>query len=303
MQRWIEVQVETQTDASDLVAAAVAPITGGVELRDAETLLSAAAGRTCVVALCQPDQAPSLLDAVDETLAAARAAGTAVDPVAIRTREAHEDEWRDVWKQFFRATRVGRRFTVRPSWDAGEALAGEFVIDLDPGMAFGTGAHPSTRLVIALAEELGEARPGLTRVLDLGCGSGILSIVAARLWPEASGLAVDNDPQASICARENLERNHVATFEVRTDTLAGVAGRFDLVMANIQAEVLSELAPELPTRLADNGLVILSGLLLEQVEPLLAVFCAAGFALDARADEGEWGALRLRGPDYSQAGS
>ena len=137
---------------------------------------------------------------MDETLAAARAAGIAVDPVTIRTREAHEDEWRDVWKQFFRATRVGRRFTVRPSWDAGEAPAGEFVIDLDPGMAFGTGAHPSTRLVIKLAEEIREARPDLKHVLDLGCGSGILSIVAARLWPQASGLAVDNDPQATTCA-------------------------------------------------------------------------------------------------------
>ena len=197
MQNWIEVQVETHADAVDLVAAAVAPLTGGVELRDTETLLSATAGRTCVVALCRPDRAQTLLDAVDDALAAARAAGTAVDPVTIRTREAHEDEWRDVWKQFFRATRVGRRFTVRPSWDAGEAPAGEFVIDLDPGMAFGTGAHPSTRLVIKLAEEVREDRTSLDHVLDLGCGSGILSIVAARLWPLASGLAVDNDPQAT----------------------------------------------------------------------------------------------------------
>jgi ribosomal protein L11 methyltransferase len=294
MQIWIEVQIETQADAADLVAAAVAPVTGGVEMRDAETLLSAAAGRTCVVALCQPNRAQSLLYAVDEALAAARAAGTAVDPVTIRKREAHEDEWRDVWKQFFRATRVGRRFTVRPSWDAGEVPAGEFVIDLDPGMAFGTGAHPSTRLAIALAEELREKRPGLDRVLDLGCGSGILSIVAARLWPSASGLAVDNDPQATVCAKENLERNHVVSFDVRTDTLAGLAARFDLVMANIQADVLTQLAPELPTRLAEDGVGILSGLLLDQVEPLLAVYRAAGFTLEARADEDEWGALRLR---------
>ena len=293
MQRWIEVQIETHADAADLVAAAVAPLTGGVEMRDAETLLSAAAGRTCVVALCQPDRAQSLLDCIDGALAAARVAGTPVDPVTIRKREAHEDEWRDVWKQFFRATRVGRRFTVRPSWDPAEIPAGEFVIDLDPGLAFGTGAHPSTRLAIALAEKLREERPRLHHVLDLGCGSGILSIVAARLWPLASGLAVDNDLQATICAKENLERNHVAGFEVRTDTLAGVAGRFDLVMANIQADILTELAPELPARLAENGLAILSGLLLEQVESLLAVFCDAGFTLDARAEEGEWAALCL----------
>ena len=294
MQRWIELQIETQTDAADLVAAVVAPLTGGIELRDVGTLLSAAEGRTCVVALCQPDEPQALLDAVEETLATARTAGTRVDPVTIRQREAHEDEWRDVWKQFFRATRVGRRFTVRPSWDAGDAPTGEFVIDLDPGMAFGTGAHPSTRLVIALAEKLREDRPGLQHVLDLGCGSGILSIVAARLWPLASGLAVDNDPQATTCAKENLERNHVSSFEVQTDTLAGLAGQFDLIMANIQADVLTGLAPDLPARLAENGVVILSGLLLEQVEPTLAVFCDAGFTLNARADEGEWGALCLR---------
>jgi len=199
-----------------------------------------------------------------------------------------------VWKQFFRATRVGRHFTVRPSWDAGEATPGEFVIDLDPGMAFGTGAHPSTRLAIELAEEIREARPDLNHVLDLGCGSGILSIVAARLWPQASGLAADNDPQATICAKENLERNHVGSFEVRASMLAELAGRFDLVMANIQADVLTQLAPEMPARLAQNGLVILSGLLLEQVEPLLAVYRDAGFTLNARADEGDWGAVCLR---------
>jgi len=293
MRKWIEVQIETQAEAAELVAAAVAPLTGGVEMRDAETLLSVAAGRACLVALCQPDRTQSLLDAVGETMAAARTAGIPVDPVTIRQREAHEDEWRDVWKQFFRATRVGRRFTVRPSWDPTEVPTGEFVIDLDPGMAFGTGAHPSTRLVIGLAEELREERPSLNHVLDLGCGSGILSIVAARLWPLASGLAVDNDPQATICARENLERNHVVSFEVHADTLSRVGGQFDLVMANIQANVLTELAPELPGRLAENGLLILSGLLQDQAEPLLAVFRNAGFALDARADEGEWSALRL----------
>ena len=149
-------------------------------------------------------------------------------------------------------------------------------------------------MAIELAEEIREARPDLNHVLDLGCGSGILSIVAARLWPQASGLAADNDPQATICAKENLERNHVGSFEVRASMLAELAGRFDLVMANIQADVLTQLAPEMPARLAQNGLVILSGLLLEQVEPLLAVYRDAGFTLNARADEGDWGAVCLR---------
>jgi ribosomal protein L11 methyltransferase len=272
----------------------MAPLTGGVELRDAGTLLAVAPERTCVVALCSPDQAQPLLDAVDAALTAARAAGVSVDPVTIRRRDRHEDEWRDVWKQFFRTTRVGRRFTVQPSWDADAAATGEFIIHLDPGLAFGTGAHPSTRLVIGLAEDLRDGRADVKRVLDLGSGSGILAIAAACLWPGGTGLAIDIDPQATICAQENLERNQVITFEVRTGTLADVTGSFDLIMANIQADVLGELAPVFPSRLSSDGRLILSGILLEQIDPVLHTYRHAGFTLDARSQEGEWGALRLR---------
>lgn len=190
--------------AAEIAAAALSDFVDGVELRDAETVFPTAPDRAGVIALCQPaDEAP-MLAAVDEALAVARAAGTPVDPVTIRRRFAHEDEWRDKWKQFFRATRVGRRFVVRPSWDPGVAPPGEFVVDLDPGRAFGTGAHPSTRLVIRLVEQIAEHAAGLARFLDLGCGSGILSIVAARLWPQARGWALDVDEEAPGCADENL---------------------------------------------------------------------------------------------------
>jgi ribosomal protein L11 methyltransferase len=277
-----------------LVAAALAPLAGGVELRDAGTLLATAPERTCVVALCPPEQAQELLEAADEALSTARAAGVAVDPVTIRQRQAHEDEWRDVWKQFFLTTQVGKRFTVQPSWDQDAKPTGEFVIHLDPGMAFGTGAHPSTRLVIGLAEEWRETRADAARVLDLGSGSGILSIVAAWLWPQARGLALDIDPQATECAQENLDRNHVTSFQVRTGVLTDADTGYDLIMANIQADVLDGLAPLFPARLKPEGRLILSGILNEQVDSLLQTFLDAGFALDARREEGEWSALRLR---------
>jgi ribosomal protein L11 methyltransferase len=220
----------------------------------------------------------------------------AVDPVTIRQRARHEDEWRDVWKQFFRTTRVGRRFTVQPSWDADAVPMGEFIIHLDPGLAFGTGAHPSTRLVIGLAEDMRDGCAELQQVLDLGSGSGILSIVAARLWPRATGIALDIDPQATICAQENLDRNQVTSFEARTGTLADVTGSFDLIMANIQADVLGDLAPSFPPRLSSQGRLILSGILLDQIDSVLDIYRHAGFTIDARSEEGEWGALRLR-PD------
>jgi ribosomal protein L11 methyltransferase len=267
---------------------------GGVELRDSGTLLSTAAGRTAVIALCKPEDRDFLLAAAAEALATARASGLVVDPVAVRERAADESEWRDVWKQFFRATRVGRRFTVRPSWDPGPAAAGEFIIDLDPGRAFGTGAHPSTRMVIGLAEDLCEQEPGIARFLDLGCGSGILAIAAARLWPEARGLAIDNDPEATACSAENFERNRVTAVAILTGTLDQSEGGFGLVLANIQADVLCDLSAEMAAKVAAGGHAILSGILLDQADEVTAAYARAGFVLVRRQDEAEWSGLLLR---------
>ena len=181
------------------------------------------------------------------------------DPISIARREADEDEWRDVWKQYFRALRVGRSFVIRPSWDAPPAAATDRVIDIDPGRAFGTGGHASTRLVIAMAEELAARK--VERFVDLGCGSGILSIAAALLWPAARGLALDVDPEAVATADENLALNRITTVATRVGSLGDVPAGNDLVLANIEASVLVPLAPEFPARIAPGGALILSGLL------------------------------------------
>jgi ribosomal protein L11 methyltransferase len=293
---WTELLIEVAAEAAELVASEVSELTGGVEVRDAGTLLRAGEGRALIVTQCAPADAAAVLAAVEDTCARARAAGLRIDPVSVRQREAHEDEWRDVWKQFFRATRVGRTFIVRPSWDPGEGMLadGDRLIDLDPGRAFGTGGHATTRLVIALAEEAEGRR--VARFLDLGCGSGILSVAAARLWPTAAGLAVDVDPEATACTDENLARNHVTTVETRTGTLDDVAGPFDVVLANIQADVLLPLALPLVAALAPGATLVLSGLLTEATPPVLSAYLAAGLTLEARRDEDEWTALRLAAP-------
>lgn len=293
MSAWVEVQIEAAAEAAELIAAAVAPQTGGVEIRDAETVFPTARDRSTVVALVPPGEVPALLEEINETLAIAREAGTTVDPVTIRQRDASEDEWRDVWKQFFRATRVGRRFVVRPSWDPGQAPPGEHVIDLDPGRAFGTGAHPSTRLVIRFVEDLRDQRPSLARFLDLGCGSGILSIVAARLWPAARGLAVDLDPEATECSGENFTRNGVVGVERLTGGLEVAGEPVDLLMANIQADVLQQLAPDMPARLAAGGVLVLAGLLTQDVAAVTETYRLAGLRVTGRHDEGEWASLLL----------
>lgn len=288
---WVEVQIALPNELAEVMAAAVGELAGGVEIRDQGTLIRSGEDQTVLVALCPPSDVEGLLAEVEETSARARAAGLTADPISVRQRAAHEDEWRDVWKQYFKATRVGQTFIVRPSWDPGAVRDGDRVIDLDPGRAFGTGGHASTRMVIALAEPLQERR--VRRFLDLGCGSGILAIAAARLWPAAEGLAVDVDPEATACARENLERNRVATVALAAGTLDDVGGVFDVILANIQANVLLEIAAGIPARLAPGATVVLSGLLLTDGPAVLDAYQRLGFVLDGRMEEDEWLALRL----------
>lgn len=289
---WIEIVVELPREAADVMADAVGSLTEGVEIRDGDTIIRAGVGRAVIVSQCRPEAEAEVLDEIQAAAQRLKDAGVPVDPLSVRRREAHEDEWRDVWKQYFRALRVGKTFLIRPSWDAPAAAPGDRVIDLDPGRAFGTGGHASTRLVIALAEEIGGLP--VKRFLDLGCGSGILSIAAARLWPDARGVAVDLDAEAVDTTVENLERNRITTVETRAGSLDVVSGENDLVLANIEAGVLGELAAQFPPHVAPAGRVILSGILTDQADVVLRAFAAAGFALEARRDEDEWAALRLR---------
>jgi ribosomal protein L11 methyltransferase len=281
---WIEIVIELPAEAAEVMADAVGELTEGVEIRDAHTIIRTGAGRSVIVAQCRPEQEPEVLAEVQAAAQRLTAAGVPAEPLSVRRREAHEDEWRDVWKQYFRATRVGRTFLVRPSWDLKPASDGDRVIDIDPGRAFGTGGHPSTRLVIGLCEELASRPVG--RFLDLGCGSGILSIVGAQLWPAARGLAVDVDPEAVATTVENLE--------TRVGRLSDVPEVSDLVLANIEASVLGPLAGDFPARVVAGGTVVLSGLLAEQAEMVTAAFVVAGFVLEFRRDEDEWAALSLR---------
>jgi ribosomal protein L11 methyltransferase len=289
--KWVEVAVEGPVEAAEVLAAALGELTEGVEVRDAGTLIAAAAGRVAIVTQCRPEAEADVLAELDACATRLRLAGVAVDPLVVRRRDAHEDEWRDVWKQFFRATRVGRTLLVRPSWDPQPGAPDDRIIDIDPGRAFGTGGHATTRLVMAMCEDLAD-RP-VRRFLDLGCGSGILSMAAARIWPAARGVAVDVDPEAVATTRENLERNAITTVEARVAKLDDIVETFDLVLANIEAAVLTPLASQFAARSSPRGAAVLSGLLRDQGDAVAAAFEAAGFAVEARRAEDEWVALGL----------
>lgn len=286
---WLEISVpvgrdEAADEVAGLLALEIPDAAAGVEVRSGEIVYWVPVAR-----------GESALAEARRVVAAMAAAGQPLDSARVASRPAApEAEWRDAWKRHFRTVRLTRQIVVVPSWDRHEAGVDDRVIHLDPGQAFGTGAHASTRLVLEMMQELADGGTRPRRVLDLGTGSGILALAAAALWPDAEVHAVDSDPVAVQVARENAAANRAALAIGE----AWPEGAFDLALANIQADVLTELASALSARLAPHGHLILSGLLTEQVEVVAASYAARGMAVLRRAASREdpaWSAAILRG--------
>jgi ribosomal protein L11 methyltransferase len=215
-------------------------------------------------------------------------------------RILQEEDWAHAWKKFYKPLRIGRRVVLKPSWESFPAGPDDIIIELDPGMAFGTGLHPSTRLCIAALEEV--VRPG-DRVLDLGTGSGVLALVAAKLGA-GSILATDIDTLAVRVASENAQLNGLPVGEQvqieHGSVPPGRAGEFQVIVANILAEVLVKLFdedygnPPLAEPLAPNGFMILSGILDERAPLVIDAAARHGLRLVDRKEEGDWVALVVR---------
>lgn len=291
MTDWVEIVVPVGAadvdDVAALIASEVPAAAAGTEQRGDEVVFWVPAGEV----------AGALAQARD-AVARWAAAGAALDPARVRSAAAlPEAEWRDAWKRYFKVSRLTRQFVVVPSWERFEPGPDDVAIALDPGMAFGTGTHASTRLVLEELQALADAGAAPARVLDVGCGSGILAIAAARRWPDATAVAVDVDPLAVAATADNAAANGVAARIAASATGAGeLAERFPLVLANIQAHVLRELAGALLARTAPGGTLILSGLLTPQAAPLAEEFAALGFAIvrvRASSDDPQWSVVVL----------
>lgn len=203
-------------------------------------------------------------------------------------RTLAEADWAHAWKDHFKPHRVGP-FVITPPWSDPPAADGLPVI-IDPGLAFGTGLHPTTRLCLELTAEL--LRPGET-VLDLGTGSGILAVAAARLGA-GSVLALDIDPLAVKAARANVRRNRLTRrIKVARGTLKGPAGPFGLILANLSAPVLTELAPFIAASLEPGGRLVMSGLLVGRADGLEALYAGLGLRPLGRRRSADWAALVL----------
>ena len=207
-------------------------------------------------------------------------------PSTIATETLPETDWNESWKANFKPVHLTETFVVKPTWEAYSPTEGEKVIAIDPGMAFGTGTHPTTRLCVEMIEN--HTKKGMT-VLDVGTGSGIL-LVAASLSGAAEGLGVDNDPVAVETAQANLELNGVpASFSVACADLISQAGKaYDLVVANILAEVVVALLEDIHRVVHEESLVILSGILVEKGPMVAEKLSETGFALVEQHAEESW---------------
>ena len=222
----------------------------------------------------------------------------------LQTSVVHEEDWADAWKEHFPVLRVGRRTVIKPTWREHESAPAEVVIELDPGMAFGTGLHPTTRLCLAQIEAWGDE--GLVegaRVLDVGCGSGILSLAAGHLRAREV-LGLDTDPIAVEATLANARRNGLGgMIEARRGSLPSRGGGgFDLVLANLIASVVVELAPLLATELRPGGRLLVSGVIADREPEVRRALEAANLVFGERLAEGDWNSLvaRRRGKESGE---
>jgi ribosomal protein L11 methyltransferase len=267
----------------------------GVEERDATTLSRGGhAGKVTLVA------------GFEDHDGARRATDLLPAAWSPRVEEVVGDAWRDEWKKHFEPFRICDGVVVRPPWREYAAKAGEQVVVLEPGRAFGTGLHETTRLVAEvlaglsdlLRRDAGDA--SRETVLDVGCGSGILAIVALALGAR-SARAIDVDPEAAAVTRENAERNAMSARLVADETpVDQVGGRYPVVLANIEATTLVAIAPALVARVALGGALVLSGVLGPEVAPAQLEDLRRAYSAMRLAQvrhKGEWIALVLRADD------
>jgi ribosomal protein L11 methyltransferase len=296
---WLELAVDADVEAVEAVSEILGRVaSGGTSVEPAFELVDEGLGaridpsRPATVRAYLPARDRAAADRavaeVAEALGHLQAFG--LRPIGeLRTRIVQEADWADAWKAYFPVMRIGRRLVIRPTWRRHRRAPDDTVLALDPGMAFGTGLHPTTRLCLAALEAVAD-RGDLAdaRVLDVGCGSGILAIAALKLGA-ASAVGVDTDPIAIESSIAKARRNALARrLRARVGSLPTGEPAFDVVLANLIAGLLVVLAADLHHELQPGGVLVASGIFVDREADVVAAFERVGLAVVDRRAEGDW---------------
>lgn len=307
--KWCEVSIQTSHEATEIIAEIFRDLgAGGVVIEDPELVNDyitsgkwdytdiPIATETEVVTekayLVVNGELEGRLQTFHQEIKALGERGVNIAPAIITTAELQDEDWSDTWKQYFHTEKPGDRVVIKPTWEEYEAKEDEVVIELDPGAAFGTGTHATTSMCIKELEAL--VKPDDV-VFDIGTGSGILSIIAAKLGARDIQ-AVDYDDSVLKIVEENLEQNHVENIisVAQSDLMQNVHGKANLVIANIIADIIIRLFPQLDEHLEADGTLLTSGIIEDRIDDVINAGQEHGFAVVKRKENKGWACITFK---------
>ena len=307
--KWCEISIQTSHEAVELIAEIFRDLgASGVVIEDPElvndyitsgkwdyTDIPIAKETEVVVEkayLPVNGELEGRIQTLQQEIKALESRGVNTAPAVLTTAELQDEDWSDTWKQYFHTEKPGERVVIKPTWEEYEPKDDEAIIELDPGAAFGTGTHATTSMCIRQLEKL--VKPGMT-VFDVGTGSGILSIISAKLG--ATNIqAVDYDDSVLKIVEENLEQNNVQDIisVAQSDLMQNVHGKAELVIANIIADIIIRLFDQLDEHLEQGGTLLTSGIIEDRIEDVLAAAEAHGYGVVERLENKGWACITFK---------
>lgn len=241
----------------------------------------------------ETEEMMELAEGMDAALEALAGFGLDPAPADVSFAEIFENDWANEWKKYFKPIRIGQHLVIKPSWETFDAKEDDILVEIDPGGAFGSGTHETTAMCMELLEK--HVTPNTT-VFDIGCGSGILAVTAAKLGA-GKIIAGDIDQAAVDTSIENAQINGVKDMTVRKGDLLSVAqaeGKADIVVANIIADIIISMIPDVPTSLNENGIFISSGIIDFKLDAVLEALEAGGYMPLEVLRKGSWAAIAAK---------
>lgn len=307
--KWCEISIQTSHEAVELIAEIFRDLgASGVVIEDPElvndyitsgkwdyTDIPIAKETEVVVEkayLPVNGELEGRIQTLQQEIKALESRGVNTAPAVLTTAELQDEDWSDTWKQYFHTEKPGERVVIKPTWEEYEPQDDEVVIELDPGAAFGTGTHATTSMCIRQLEKL--VKPGMT-VFDVGTGSGILSIISAKLGA-INIQAVDYDDSVLKIVEENLEQNNVQDIisVAQSDLMQNVHGKAELVIANIIADIIIRLFDQLDEHLEQGGTLLTSGIIEDRIEDVLSAAEAHGYGVVERMESKGWACITFK---------